>query len=95
LRKPLPQSFPRTFRGEQSSDAPQPRAYQKYEVPSVLAQYRVLSIVFGILALALAVYFIKWMFAPSHPHASPLPSVYIEMVPPKTDPPPTDPPRSP
>jgi len=89
MRKPLPQSFPRSFRGEQSSGHPEERPIRKYEAPSVLAEYRVLSIVFGILAFALAAYFIRWMLAPSHPHAPPLPSVYIEMVPPKTEPPPS------
>jgi hypothetical protein len=88
LRKPLPQSFPRTFRGEQSSDAPEPRAYQKYAVPSVLAQYRGLSIVFGILAFALAAYFIKSVLAAPHKPPPPAQSVYIEVVPQK-DPPAT------
>jgi hypothetical protein len=89
LRKPLPQSFPRTFRGEQSSGHPELRPIRKYQVPSVFVQYKGVSIVFGILALGLAAYFIKWMLAAPHPHAPPLPSVYIEMVPPKTDPPPS------
>jgi hypothetical protein len=83
LRKPLPQSFPRSFRGEESSGAPDTQPVRKYESPSVLAEYRVLSIVFGIAALALAAYFIKWMILAPHPAAPPLPSVYIEMVPPK------------
>jgi hypothetical protein len=86
LRKPLPQSFPRTFRGERSSDVPEPRPYQKYEVPSVLAQYRGLSIVFGILALALAAYFIKWIFAAHHKPPPPAQSVYIDVVPQKGPP---------
>jgi hypothetical protein len=86
LRKPLPQSFPRTFRGEQTSDAPEPRAYQKYEVPSVLAQYRGVSIVFGILALALTAYFIKSLFAAPHKPPPPAQSVYIEVVPQKGPP---------
>jgi hypothetical protein len=86
LRKPLPQSFPRTFRGEQSSDAPEPRAYRKYEAPSVLAQYKGLSIVFGILALALTAYFIKSLFAAPHKPPPPAQSVYIDVVPQKGPP---------
>jgi len=87
LRKPLPQSFPRSFRAEESSGGPEPHPIRKYEAPSVLAEYRVLSIVFGILVLALTAYFIKWMLAAHHRSAPPLPAVYIEMVPPKTEPP--------
>jgi hypothetical protein len=87
LRKPLPQSFPRSFRGELPDGGSEQHPVRKYEAPSVLAEYRVLSIVFGIAALALAAYFIKWMLAPHHSSAPPLPSVYVEVVPPKSEPP--------
>jgi len=53
----------------------------------MLAQHRTLAIVFGILALALAAYFIKSLRAAHHAPPPPMPSVYIEVVPPKADPP--------
>jgi hypothetical protein len=90
LRKPLPQAFPRSFRGEESNGS-DTQPIRKYEAPSVLAEYRVLSIIFAIAALALAAYFIKWMFAGRHAPEPALPSVYIEAIPPKTDPPATAP----
>jgi hypothetical protein len=77
--------MPRTFRGEESSGYPEPGAILKYEAPSMLAQYRGLAIVFAILALALAAYFIKWMLAPRPP--APAQSVYIDVVPQRQPPP--------
>ena len=56
---------------------------------SMIEEYRGLAIVFGILAVALAAYFVKSMLAGRHPPPPPPESVYIEpvLVPPKADPP--------
>jgi hypothetical protein len=52
----------------------------------MVQEYRGLAIVFAILALALTVYFVKSLLR--GPHVPPPPqSVYIEVVPRKTDPP--------
>jgi hypothetical protein len=71
---------PRSFRGEESGRYPEPGAIQNYEPPSMLVQYRPLAVVFGILALALAAYFVKSIRAAPHP-LPPTQSVYIEVVP--------------
>ena len=44
-------------------------------------EYRGLAIVFAIIALALAAYFIKSLRAARPPSPPPAPSVYIQMVP--------------
>ena len=46
----------------------------------MIEEYRVLAIVFGILFLALAAYFVKSMLAAPKPQA-PVQSVYIDLVP--------------
>ena len=73
---------PRLFRGELPPDYPEP--LPPYKVPTLLEEYRVLAIVFGIAALALAVYFIKSiLMAPPPPPPPPPPApqaVYIEPV---------------
>jgi hypothetical protein len=53
----------------------------------MVEEYRGLAIVFGILALALAAYFVKSMLArrPAPPPPPPQ-SVYIDLVPPKPEP---------
>ena len=85
---------PRAFRGELPPDYPEP--LPPYKVQTLLEEYRVLAIVFGILGLALAVYFVKSILAaPPPPPAPPPPSVYVEIVPPTTAPPAAAPPASP
>ena len=73
---------PRLFRGELPPDYPEP--LPPYKVPTLLEEYRVLAIVFGVVALALAVYFIKSiLMAPPPPPPPPPPApqaVYIEPV---------------
>jgi hypothetical protein len=73
---------PRLFRGELPPDYPDP--LPPYKVPTLLEEYRVLAIVFGVVALALAVYFIKSILtAPPPPPPPPPPApqaVYIEPV---------------
>jgi hypothetical protein len=73
---------PRLFRGELPPDYPEP--LPPYKVPTLLEEYRVLAIVFGVVALALAVYFIKSILtAPPPPPPPPPPApqaVYIEPV---------------
>jgi hypothetical protein len=70
---------PRSFRGEQPSGYPEPGAIREYRPPSILAQHKGLAIVFGILFLALAVYFVKSLGA-AHRSAPPAQPVYIEVV---------------
>ena len=72
---------PRAFRGELPPDYPEP--LPPYKVQTLLEEYRALAIVFGILALALAVYFIKSVLAGPQRPPPPPPSVYIEVVPQK------------
>jgi hypothetical protein len=73
---------PRLFRGELPPDYPEP--LPPYKVPTLLEEYRVLAIVFGVVALALAVYFIKSILMappPPPPPSPPAPqAVYIEPV---------------
>lgn len=73
---------PRLFRGEESTGRPEPGSLSEYKARSMLEEYRGLAIVFGILALALAVYFIQSIRAAPH-SAPPAQSVYIEMIPQK------------
>jgi hypothetical protein len=76
----------RWFRGEEPR-GPDPGAIQKYQARSMVEEYRGLAIVFGILAVALAAYFVKWMLARrAPPPPPPIQSVYIEVVPPKSSP---------
>ena len=51
--------MPRSFRGEESNGYPEPGAIREYKARSMLEEYRGLAIVFAIIALALAAYFIK------------------------------------
>jgi hypothetical protein len=53
----------------------------------MLEENRGLTIVFAILALALAVYFVKSILAAPKPAPPPVQSVYIDVVPPKSRPP--------
>jgi hypothetical protein len=76
---------PRTFRGEEPR-YPEPGAIDDYESRSMIEEYRGLAIVFGILLLALAVYFVKSVLAAPKPKPPPAESVYIETVPQKDQP---------
>ncbi len=80
--------MPRSFRGEESRGYPQPGSIHEYKPRSMLEEYRGLAIVFGILLLALAAYFVKSIYA-ARPAPAPAPtqSVYIDVVPAKADPP--------
>jgi hypothetical protein len=49
----------------------------------MLEEHRGLVIVFGILFLALAAYFVKSVLAAPKPPPPPVQSVYVEVVPPK------------
>jgi hypothetical protein len=82
-RKPL---HARAFRGE-APQGPQPSDIKEYKARSMLEEYRGLTIVFAILALALAVYFVKSILAAPKPAPPPVQSVYIDVVPPKSPPP--------
>jgi hypothetical protein len=70
---------PKAFRGELPPNYPE--ALPPYKVQTLLEEYRVLAIVFGILALALAAYFIKSIVTAPPPPQPPVQSVYIETVP--------------
>ena len=78
--------MPRTFRGEELR-GPEPGAISEYQPKSMIEEYRSLAIVFAILGLALAVYFVKSLLAAPKPAAPPVQSVYVEMVPQKDTPP--------
>jgi hypothetical protein len=85
---------PRVFRGEESRGYPDLSAIQEYKARSMLEEYRGLAIVFAIIALALAAYFIKSLRAARPP--PPAQSVYIQVVPQNADPaPPSAPPTAP
>lgn len=72
--------MPRWFRGE-APPTLLPGDVHKYKPRTVFEEYRVLAIVFGIIALALTAYFIKWVvLAPKKP-PPPVQSVYIEPLP--------------
>ena len=76
--------MPRAFRGEESRGFPEPGAITEYKAKSMIEEYRGLAIVFAILGLALAAYFIKSLLrAPPPP---PVQSVYIDLVPPSSAP---------
>jgi len=77
---------PRSFRGEESRGYPEPGAIQEYKARSMLQEYRGLAIVFAILALALAAYFIKSLRAARPPSPPPAQSVYIQVVPQNAEP---------
>jgi len=78
---------PRVFRGEESRGYT-PDSIRKYESRSMIQEYRGLAIVFAILSLALAVYFVKSVLRGPHvPPPPPPQSVYIDVVPRKADPP--------
>jgi hypothetical protein len=72
---------PRLFRGELPPDYPEPGGLRPVKIKTALEEHRALAIVFGILALAFAAYFIRSILrAPSH-QPPPPPSVYVELVP--------------
>jgi hypothetical protein len=73
-------AVPRSFRGEESSGYPEPGTLQEYRSRSMVEEYRVLAIVFGVLFLALTAYFIKSVLGARTPTA-PTQSVYVEVVP--------------
>jgi hypothetical protein len=77
----------RSFRGEEPSGHPEPGSIAAYKPRSVIEEYRGLAVVFGILALALTVYFIKSVLAAPKPPPPTPQSVYIEMVPQRNTPP--------
>jgi hypothetical protein len=72
---------PRVFRGEESRGYPEPGAITEYKAKTMIEEYRGLAIVFAILGLALAVYFIKSLLAAPKPAPPPVQSVYIDVVP--------------
>ena len=72
---------PRAFRSELPPDYPEPGGVPPAKIKTMFEEHRALSWVFGILALAMAVYFVKSILrAPVH-QPPPPPSVYVEMVP--------------
>jgi hypothetical protein len=72
--------MPRWFRGE-APPSLLPGDVHKYKPRTVYEEYRVLAIVFAIIAVALTAYFIKWVvLAPKKP-PPPVQSVYIEPLP--------------
>jgi hypothetical protein len=78
---------PRSFRGEQSSGYPDPDSVSRYKARSMIEEYKGLTVLFAILFVALAVYFVKSILAAPKPAPPPAQSVYVEVVPPKEQPP--------
>jgi hypothetical protein len=76
---------PRSFRGEESRGYPEPGAIREYKARSMFEEYKGLAVVFAILGLALAAYFIKSLRAARPPSPPPAQSVYIEVVPQKVE----------
>ena len=79
---------PKSFRGEQSSSYPDSDSVSRYKARSMIEEYKGLTIVFAILFVALAVYFVKSILAAPKPAPPPVQSVYIEVVSQKEQPPP-------
>ena len=84
MRRPL-HAF-RTFRGEEAPGAAlpgatDPGAINDYRPKSMFEEYRGLVIVFAVLALALALYFIRSVLRAPKPAPPPVESVYIDTVP--------------
>ena len=77
---------PKSFRGEQPPGFIDQGAIKEYKSRSMIEEYRGLAIVFGIVALSLAVYIIKSILTAPPPPPPPVQSVYIETVPPKAAP---------
>jgi hypothetical protein len=76
----LKPAVPRSFRGEESTGYPEPGSIQQYKPLSMLARHKGVGLVFGILALALAVYFVKSLHA-ARPSPPPTQSIYIQVIP--------------
>jgi hypothetical protein len=72
----------KSFRGEDSNGYPDLSSLNEYKPPSLLAEHKGIAIVFGILCLALAAYWIKSLGAAHNSPPAPQ-SVYIEVVPQK------------
>ena len=84
MRRPL-HAF-RNFRGEESPASVLPNAVNDFKPKTMVEEYRVLAIVFAVLALALTVYFIRSMLRAPKPAPPPVQSVYIETLPQKDSP---------
>jgi hypothetical protein len=78
----------RVFRGEKSRGFPEPGELQEYKSRSMVEEYRGLAIVFAVIGVLLAAYFIKWIILAPTPPPPPVQSVYIEELPQKPAPPP-------
>ncbi len=73
-------TLPKSFAGERSSDDPPPYVGYEYKPPSILAEHKVLALVFGVLFLALALYCYFAVYKPLEYPPPPRP-VYIDAVP--------------
>ena len=76
---------PRVFRGEEAVDLSPTDVLPEYKPPSLLTQHKGVTIVFAILCVALAAYWIKSLRAARNA-PPPVQSVYIDMLP-QTPPP--------
>jgi hypothetical protein len=91
MKRPV---MPRWFRGE-APPTLLPGDVHQYKPRTVYEEYRVLAIVFAIIAVSLTAYFIKWVvLAPKKP-PPPVQSVYIEPLPANQAPPAQDPAKVP
>ena len=66
--------MPRVFRGEESRGY-EPDAIHQYKARSMVEEYRGLAIVFAVIALGLAVYFVKSVLSAPKPAPPPVQSV--------------------
>ncbi len=76
--------MPRSFRGE-APRYPEPSAINEYKARSMIEEYRTLAIVFAILFLALAAYFVKSVLRAPKAPTPPTQSVYVDVVPAPTN----------
>jgi hypothetical protein len=74
---------PRSFSGEEPRGYPGSDSIKPYKSRTMIEEYKGLAVVFAILFIALAAYFIKSVLAAPKPQPPPAQSVYIEMVPQK------------
>ncbi|MDP9084286.1 MAG: hypothetical protein M3N50_11050 [Pseudomonadota bacterium] len=69
---------PRVFRDEDHADLAPTDVVPQYKPPSVLAEHKIIVVIFGILCIGLAAYWIKSVRSAPKSAAQ---SVYIEMLP--------------
>ncbi len=72
---------PRVFRGEDQAGLAPTDVVPEYKPPSVFAEHKIIAVIFGMVCIGLAAYWIKSIWTAPKPTAPAAQSVYIEMVP--------------